>query len=451
MANLFLNFYIKEIILALITLNLIFSTLLILISLTIIILCLLLYIFSNYILPLFKFSLRLTVCLTSFYSLKSKFNILISKVKSIILKVSLNTFYYRYSILNWLCLKVIPIKNIYSEFKCYILEGLTYFALSVFIGLGFIFLFKPVLFKYLFLLFLKLLYLIWYEIPANIILNVPGNIPAVGPGNGGPTPDGNNSLLPGILSYNENSYPGSEIQIKYWDKVMKYLGNVYINPIQKSTISLVNSYLNSVNLEAVQNNTISENCTSHLKGIHNTWPNQWSNPSCYSCHVKYDYWREGYNIFEEGQGIVKKLTRDMDTALNRTKAEIDNLTRTASLKYIGPKEHLHKIVQHNPFGNYWALSGFFTSEDTDRLNTINLYFIKYNWLAGNLGLTLESIGELENGLGIKFNNKGVEALLRRGDNLFQVASYGTPAEIEEYSSIFTKEQSGLKNIPIRWH
>ena len=373
----------------------------------------------------------LTMCLTSFYSLKSKFNILTSKVKSILAVRQIITFVK--CTLNKLLLNVTGITKICWG---YLLKGLQIFFLIVLLGLGFIFWFKPVLFKYLFLLLIQLLYLIWFEIPANLILCSSESWSGFCWGNGGPSPEDNNSQ---ILGSNfdcgdekyEKWYPGLAESKHYSNIVNNQIKHLKDDTYKWYKIFYADWYLS----------------------VHGAPPRDGEAPlmlggSLSNWNEVHGYWKESCDLHAEGLKLVKKLTTRLARTINQMKTLVIELDKGSDLKYIGPTEHRHSIVQCNSFKQYWTIPEDSSKIEQTKLLSLNFHFTRLHWQAGELCQTIDRIKNYENEVGIVFTDSRADWFLRRQDNIERICMYGTPAEIEEFSIISSRDTSGFKLIPI---
>ena len=79
---------------------------------------------------------------------------------------------------------------------------------------------------------------------------------------------------------------------------------------------------------------------------------------------------------------------------------------------------------------------------------MNFHFTRLHWQAGELCQTIDRIKNYEDEVGIVFTDSRADWFLRRQDNIQRICMYGTPAEIEEFSIISTRDTSGFKLIPI---
>lgn len=491
-------FFVNQVLFTLIILTLIF--------LTLIILSLIFYLFSKYILPWFEFSLTLTVCLTSFYYIKSKLNILISRVKSILLEVKqiiikfvnytlnklslivtgitniwrkyllkgllnfffmalgilsfflfvglglvymclfhsvlfwnifpfcLTSFYSLKSKLNRLISKVkyilIVVNNLiymlcfinWIDILCfffkselvrdkieiwreYLIKGLQTFFLIVFLGLAFIFLFKPVLFKQLLLLLIPLLKVL-FGVPINIFVCDSSFLSVKIPWIGAPVPGGGPPQV--YVSYDNGNtdfvYPGNYKSAHYTEKV---------NAFWK-----LDPHLNRLR-----------------QGI-------WVNPTFESINEAYDIYLEGIN---EG----KNTSKQMNTHISKFKKLICSLSPNTKLGYNGPHDNI--IYPWHPENEYWFIEGESSEKDTNKLKEINRTFIRYNWHASDMAHCIDKVQSLETYGGIKFYNPDYDSWMGIKYNLDAVGTKGTPDEILNYANSNNRTKTEFHKLPLRFH
>ena len=348
------------------------------------------------------------ICQTSFYSLKSKFNRLISKVKSIIIWVDLLIFmffsFYWIDIFvvvfGWLSLIVPGITKICWES---LIKGLQNFFLIVLLGLGFIFWFNPLLFKSIFLLLTQLLN-VYFELPSNIykcdsnllFVKVP-NIFAPGP---------KGSLPTVYITYDNGNtdevYPGNNRAAHYIEKV--------------NAFRMLDPQLR--------------------QGIYG--------------YSDFECLKKAQDIYLEGIKETINTSRHMNLMISKFK-ELINPIYPNILVYNGPS--YNDICPLQPGHEYWSIEYKSSTNETYDLKKINREFIRFNWLTADLANCIEKVQNSETYCGTTFTNPQGEAWRRANLRLKAVCEKGTPAEILKYANAnrIDRMDTEFFKLPLDFH